>query len=158
VILRYFRDGGHGSTEKSLTYFFKACRTVLREWGVVRPLRIEIDSDGVTKQHTSSKNAAYTMKILFGIFPGTDDAYAIMLSGTQAGYGGEGPHGAAAILRFLGVPEKQVQEVFKNKRVVYVMTTDGWIHTVGDPKTEEVYEITDKGRMAIERLPPESPN
>ncbi len=127
VIVRYWRDGGHGATEHSVDYFFKACRHVLHEWGAARPLRVEIKSNGLAP---AKNRAPYTMKVEFGL-PDHEERYAILLSGTQAGYGGTGPHGTASILRFLGVPEHTMKLVFSEEQLLLEWSESrGWRPTV----------------------------
>src|SRR2546421_5250083 len=135
-----YRDNGGGNTDGSLDFFFKTARTIAKSWHIARPLYVEIDADGgvaMQKKH----RAPYTMRVLFGdagLDGGRQLAYKIVLSGTSAGYGGEGPHGTATILRFMGVPESIVKKVFSNKQMRIVWTTDFVIPAEGhwELKTE----------------------
>ncbi len=58
-----------------------------------------------------------------------EGAYAcLLLSGANAGYGGEGPHGSERILIEAGVPKEQARAVFDYRYVVFVNDGEGWTH------------------------------
>lgn len=59
---------------------------------------------------------------------------ALALSGTNCGYGGEGPHGSARILRELGVSDALVDFVFRHRRLRFELLEDRWIVEVDDPE------------------------
>ena len=47
------------------------------------------------------------------------------LSGTNCGYGGEGPHGSFQILMEIGVPKDLAELVFRQRRLTFTRTFDG---------------------------------
>ncbi len=56
----------------------------------------------------------------------------LALSGTNCGYGGEGPHGTVIILRELGISEAVVSLVFHERAFHFVRLEDRWMVEV-DP-------------------------
>ncbi len=56
----------------------------------------------------------------------------LALSGTNCGYGGEGPHGTARILRELGISEAVVSLVFHERAFHFVRLEERWLVEV-DP-------------------------
>lgn len=81
VVLRYYRDR-QGNTERSLDFFFKASRRIVKEWSACRPLRVLLNSEGF---NTPKKEAPYTMRAELGLGATEDNRYVILLSGTQCG-------------------------------------------------------------------------
>ncbi len=59
----------------------------------------------------------------------------LALSGTNCGYGGEGPHGTARILRELGVTEAVVGMVFSQRRLRFERLEDRWMVEVGSDES-----------------------
>ncbi len=56
----------------------------------------------------------------------------LALSGCNSGYGGEGPHGSASILRELGIPESIVSLVFQAHKLRFTLFDESWLAEV-DP-------------------------
>ncbi len=101
------RASDYGTTELSIQEW-RRCRAVI---GPVQ--RIEVSKAALDRDATM-------------IIEGREAC--LLLSGANAGYAGEGPHGSERILLEAGVPKDQAQAVFDSEHVTFIRDEGGWTH------------------------------
>ncbi len=101
------RASDYGTTELSIQEW-RRCRAVI---GPVQ--RIEVSKAALDRDATM-------------IIEGREAC--LLLSGANAGYAGEGPHGSCRILEEAGVPPDQAQAVFESEHVTFIRDEGGWTH------------------------------
>ena len=89
-----YHDEGAGVTQMSVEYFTK----LKGKLGRITDIRVDSDREFSTEIYC--------------------DAGFVLLSGTNCGYGGTGPHGTVELLKMMGFkPEMFERQVFENKSV-----------------------------------------
>ena len=96
--MKVYHDGGGGITDISKEHFAKHAKQI-------EPLEVNI-----------SRNGPFSFQ-LYGIDKVSRNAVAILESGFNCGYGGDGPHGSAWALEQLGCDHVLATTVFARKSV-----------------------------------------
>ncbi len=113
-IRMYLKDEGHGVTRKSLAFWQE------NKHLIGKVICIEGDREGLYKEERESGGIPYTVDYTLLIF-GTRGA--ILLSGCNCGYGGEGPNGTAKILHELGSTMDDAHRTMCYKQFHFSATT-----------------------------------
>lgn len=98
--MKIYKDQGHGITRMSLD-FWREKRNLIG-----RTIKVECDLIPIHKEVDPETSMAleWSLKI-------TGTKGIILLSGCNCGYGGEGPHGTAIILRELGIEYDKAEKL-----------------------------------------------
>lgn len=107
----FLKDSGHGITKESLRFWLENRNKI----GVITCLEASYEPLFVEQVQAS---AGFTYPLEYNVIVSGSNG-AIILSGCNCGYGGEGPNGTAQILAELGLPIEKARVITYQKRFEY---------------------------------------
>jgi len=109
----YLKDSGYGVTRDSLKFWNEHKNSIGKITHMV------VSEKELFSEHITENGVTYLVDYNCMIF-GTNGA--IILSGCNCGYGGEGPNGTAKILAELGLPIEKARQAMLENTIYY----DAW--------------------------------
>ena len=107
----YLRDNGGGITRESLEFWNK------NKNSIGKVTHVEVSAEGLYLEDRTGENGiTYPVEYNFIAF---GECGAILLSGCNCGYGGEGPNGTAKILAELGLTLEEARKAMYRKNIHY---------------------------------------
>lgn len=121
----YLKDKGGGITVESLKFWNE------NKNSIGKVTHVEVSADGLFFEDRTENGITYPVEYNFLAFGSQG---AILLSGCNCGYGGEGPNGTAKILAELGLPMEVARQAMYWKTIHY----DAFLGVLIEPMRENL--------------------